>query len=53
MTLIQAKRPAATSKGPAPVRRPAGMQAIDLTLYLQIRQAVQELSQPRPPVAAA
>lgn len=46
--VIQAKRAAVTVKGAESTGRPAGMQAIDPALYQQIRQAVRELSQPRP-----
>jgi len=52
MMLIQAKRAAVTVKGTGSTGRPAGMQAIDPALYQQIRQAVKELSQPRPAVRA-
>ncbi|HYV46903.1 MAG TPA: hypothetical protein VFA20_18690 [Myxococcaceae bacterium] len=44
----QIKRVAVVSKGSGVSGRPAGMQAINPALYQQIRQAVRELSQPRP-----
>jgi hypothetical protein len=50
MMVIQAKRAAVTVKRAEPTGRPAGMQAIDPALYQQIRQAVRELSQPRPAI---
>ena len=49
----QAKRTMTLGKSAAAARRPAGMQAIKPALYQQIRQAVQELSQPRQPSAPA
>ena len=52
MMAIQAKRVAATVKGTRSAVRPAGMQAIDPALYQRIRQAVKELSQPRPTATA-
>jgi cobalamin biosynthesis protein CbiD len=48
MMAIQVKRGTEAVKGMGSRGRPAGMQAIDPALYQQIRQAVKELSQPRP-----